>query len=78
MPITAASAILKFKPEEEANIRKALQDFKQVSIEEQSPSGDLILYIEDEDYQHLHETCSELEKIPGTLGVYPCYVGEAE
>ena len=78
MSITAASVILKFKQEEEENIRQALQAFPQVSIEEQAPSGDLILYVEESDYNSLHKTCSELEKIPGTLGVYPCYVGEAE
>lgn len=78
MAITAASVILKFKHEEETALRKALQAFQQVSIEEQAPSGDLILYVEESNYQSLHKTCSELEKIPGTLGVYPCYVGEAE
>ena len=60
MSITAASIILKFKQEEEGNIRQALQDFQQVSIEEQAPSGDLILYVEEDDYQSLHKTCSEL------------------
>ena len=78
MSITAASVILKFKQEEEENIRQALQAFPQVSIEGQAPSGDLILYVEESDYKSLHKTCKKKKKIPGTLGVYPCYVGEAE
>jgi len=69
-----AGVVLKYQAGQEQAVREGLQGFAQTSIEAKAPSGDLVLSVEAENIDKLHESCSAMAKIPGVLGVYPSYV----
>ena len=71
-------AVMKIKSARREEIKRALEKFSDVSLESESPEGELILLIEAENLGALHKTSQKLEKLDGVLGVYPAYVTTAD
>ena len=71
-------AAMKIKSARREEIKRELENFSGVSLEDESPEGELILLIESENLGALHKTCQKLEKLDGVLGVYPAYVTTAD
>ncbi len=67
-------AVMKTKSARREEIKRELKNFSGVSLESESPTGELILLIESENLGALHKTSQKLEKINGVLGIYPAYV----
>ena len=70
--------VMKIKSARREEIKRALEKFSDVSLESESPEGELILLIEAENLGALHKTSQKLEKLDGVLGVYPAYVTTAD
>ena len=71
-------AVMKAKPARREKIKRELEKFSDVSLESESPEGELILLIEAENLGALHKTSQKLEKLDGVLGIYPAYVTTAD
>ena len=71
-------ATMKVKSARREEIKRELENFSGVSLEDESPAGKLILLIEAENLGALHKTCQKLEKLDGVLGIYPAYVTTAD
>ena len=69
-----SSLILKSKPADRPHIIEKLKEYPQLSLEGESPAGELILLVEADNLSALHKMCLSLEEIPGVLGIYPSYV----
>lgn len=69
-----SSAILQMKTGYSEKVASALKDFPSVTLEETTPKGEFILVIEAKSLDVLHDTCLEIEKLEGVLGIYPSYV----
>jgi len=67
-------AVMKIKSARREDIEQRLKNFSGVSLESESPAGELILLIESENLGALHKTSQRLEKLDGVLGIYPAYV----
>ena len=73
-----SSAIMKTKSARREEIIFELEKFSGVSLEQETPDGEMILLIEAENLGGLHKTCQQLEKLDGVLGLYPAYVTTAD
>ena len=67
-------AVMKIKSARREEIEQKLEKFSGVSLESESPAGELVLLIEAENLGALHKTSQKLEKLDGVLGIYPAYV----
>ena len=70
--------VMKIKSARREEIKHKLEKFSGVSLESESPEGELILLIEAENLGALHKTSQKLEKLDGVLGIYPAYVTTAD
>ena len=71
-------AVMKIKSARREEIKHKLEKFSGVSLESESPEGEIILLIEAENLGALHKTSQKLEKLDGVLGIYPAYVTTAD
>ena len=73
-----SSAIIKFQPSEEAQVREELAALPTVSVEAQAPNGDFVVVVEGPDLDKMQSTCLAISKLPGVLSVDPSYVTMAD
>ena len=71
-------AVMKIKSARREEIKHKLEKFSGVSLESESPEGEMVLLIEAENLGALHKTSQKLEKLDGVLGIYPAYVTTAD
>ena len=71
-------AVMKIKSARREEIKHKIEKFSGVSLESESPEGEIILLIEAENLGALHKTSQKLEKLDGVLGIYPAYVTTAD
>ena len=71
-------AVMKIKSARREEIKHKLEKFSGVSLESESPAGEMVLLIEAENLGALHKTSQKLEKLDGVLGIYPAYVTTAD
>ena len=69
-----SSAIVKMKADTADTLQHELNGMTGVDIETVTPDGDFVIVVEAENLNELHKTCTDIEKLDGVLGVYPCYV----
>ena len=73
-----SSVIMKIKASQREKVLDKLKEFSEVSWQQDTPTGDMILLAEAKNIDALHKTCQQLEKIDGVLGVFPSYVTTAD